>query len=499
MILLGIVSVEQSYRAINWTTIIMIGAMMPLSTAMYQSGAAAMLGETLVRLVGDAGPYALLAGLFLLTGILGQLISNTATALIIIPISVAAARQLGISPQPVLMSVAVAAAASFLTPVATPVNLMVMGPGGYRFGDYWKLGLPLMIWFGIVSVFLVPLIWRCERTRGTARRSRPKRPLCLDRPSAPSRTGARAGSRGVRAVPRGRRRPQRRRLPRPDGGAPDLFGLCVVGTNGAVYGAGDFDHLFSIMSVSKPFVFALVCQELGAEEARRRLGVNATGLPFNSLEAIERGKDGRTNPMVNSGAIATTSLVPGEDSRSRWRFIHEGLSRFAGHELPMNEEVLASATATNARNQAIARLLQACGRIELEPAEAVDLYTRQCSLSVTAKDLAIMGATLADGGVNPLTRVRVVDADCCGYALAVMVTAGLYENSGDWLYDIGLPGKSGIGGGIVTVSPGKGGLGTFAPPLDQAGNSVRGQLAARFLSEALGLSLFASKPEPAAS
>lgn len=159
MILLGIVSVEQSYRAINWTTIIMIGAMMPLSTAMYQSGAAALLGESLVRLVGDAGPYALLAGLFLLTGILGQLISNTATALIIIPISVAAAQQLGISPRPVLMSVAVAAAASFLTPVATPVNLMVMGPGGYRFGDYWKLGLPLMIWFGLVSVFLVPLIW----------------------------------------------------------------------------------------------------------------------------------------------------------------------------------------------------------------------------------------------------------------------------------------------------------------------------------------------------
>ena len=159
MIVLGIVSVEQSYRAINWTTIIMIGAMMPLSTAMYQSGAAAMLGKSLVRLVGDLGPYALLGGLFLLTGILGQLISNTATALIIIPISVAAAQQLGISPQPVLMSVAVAAAASFLTPVATPVNLMVMGPGGYRFGDYWKLGLPLMIWFGIVAVFLVPVIW----------------------------------------------------------------------------------------------------------------------------------------------------------------------------------------------------------------------------------------------------------------------------------------------------------------------------------------------------
>jgi di/tricarboxylate transporter len=159
LILLGIVSVEQTYRAINWTTVILIGAMTPLSTAMDQSGAATLLGEGLVDLVGDAGPYALLAGLFLLTGILGQLISNTATALIIIPIALAAAIQIGISPLPVLMSVCVAAAASYLTPVATPANLMVMGPGGYRFGDYWKLGLPLMVWFGVVAVFLVPVIW----------------------------------------------------------------------------------------------------------------------------------------------------------------------------------------------------------------------------------------------------------------------------------------------------------------------------------------------------
>ncbi len=159
LIILKVLSVEQAYRSINWTTVIMIGAMMPLSTAMYESGAAIMLGESLVRLVGDAGPYALLAGLFVLTGILGQLISNTATALIIIPIAVAAAGELGVSPRPVLMSVAVAAAASFLTPVATPVNLMVMGPAGYRFGDYWKLGLPLMIWFFVVATFVVPLIW----------------------------------------------------------------------------------------------------------------------------------------------------------------------------------------------------------------------------------------------------------------------------------------------------------------------------------------------------
>jgi di/tricarboxylate transporter len=159
MVVLGVVRVEQAYRGINWTTVILIGGMTPLSTAMSQTGAAQMLADGLVALVGDAGPYALLAGLFVLTAVLGQLISNTATALIIIPISLAAAIDLGISPAPVLMAVTVAAAAAFLTPVATPVNLMVMGPAGYRFGDYWKLGLPMMIWFFVVATFLVPVFW----------------------------------------------------------------------------------------------------------------------------------------------------------------------------------------------------------------------------------------------------------------------------------------------------------------------------------------------------
>ncbi|KRE08141.1 citrate transporter [Bosea sp. Root670] len=160
IILCGIMTVEQSYRAISWTTVILVGAMMPLSTAMIQTGAAKMLADHLVSMVGDAGPTALLAGLFVLTAVLGQLISNTATALIVIPIGVAAATAMGISPRPVLMSTAVAAAGAFLTPIATPTNLMVMGPGGYVFSDYWKLGLPLLIWFFVVAVFIVPLIWR---------------------------------------------------------------------------------------------------------------------------------------------------------------------------------------------------------------------------------------------------------------------------------------------------------------------------------------------------
>ena len=273
-----------------------------------------------------------------------------------------------------------------------------------------------------------------------------------------------------------------------------LFGVCVIATNGNIYSAGDAEYEFSIMSVSKPFVFALVCQALGAEQVREKLGVNATGLPFNSLAAIEQSGDGRTNPMVNAGAIATTSLVPGATLEAKWQFIHDGLSRFAGRPLSLNAEVYASASKANFQSQSIANLLRSYARIEMEPSDAAELYTKQCALNVSARDLAVMGATLADGGVNPLTKDRLVDPEVCHYTLAVMATAGLYETSGDWLFDIGLPGKSGIGGGIVTVSPGKGGLGTFAPPIDKAGNSVKGQLVAKFLAARLGMDLFVSKP-----
>lgn len=274
----------------------------------------------------------------------------------------------------------------------------------------------------------------------------------------------------------------------------DLFGVCLVGANRNIYEVGNTEHEFTIMSVSKPFIFALVCQAIGPEEVRQLIGVNGTGMPFNSIAAIELSEDGRTNPMVNSGAIATTSLVLGQTFDEKWHFIHEGLSKFAGRDLAVNEEVYQSATETNFRNRGIANVLHSLARIYCDPAEATDLYTRQCSLNITAKDLAVMGATLACGGVNPLTKEVVIDPIICHYTLAVMATAGLYETSGDWLYKIGLPGKSGIGGGIVTVSPGKGGLGTFAPRLDKAGNSVKGQLVAGYLSQALGLDLFISRP-----
>lgn len=277
---------------------------------------------------------------------------------------------------------------------------------------------------------------------------------------------------------------------------PDLFGLAIARADGHVITAGDASHRFSIQSVSKPFVFALVCDALGHDVVREKLGVNATGMPFDSVMAVELAGDRLTNPMVNAGAIATTSLVPGSTSQEKWEFIQTGLSKFAGRALEVDTEILESETSSNRRNEALARLLDAGGRMYFDSDEATAIYTRQCSLQVTTSALAIMSATLADGGVNPVTGQRVVSADTCKRTLALMLTAGLYELSGAWLYEIGLPAKSGVSGAIVTVAPGKGGLATFSPRLDAAGNSVRGQHATKFLSELLGLNILASTPVP---
>ena len=277
---------------------------------------------------------------------------------------------------------------------------------------------------------------------------------------------------------------------------PGLFGLSVATTSGDIISAGDALAPFTIMSVAKPFVFALACELRGIEWVRRFVGVNATGMAFDSSVPVERAERGRTNPMVNAGAIATTSLVTGESLEVRWEAMHQSLSRFAGHDLELDQDTLRSARATNHRNRGLANMLAAVGALEGEASDAVELYTRQSCLSVTATDLAVMGATLADGGTNPRTGQRVVDPETAHATLAVMAIAGLYETSGDWLFDIGMPGKSGIGGGIVTVSPGKGALGTFSPLLDAAGNSVRGQLAARHLARRLGLDILASTVAP---
>jgi glutaminase len=275
---------------------------------------------------------------------------------------------------------------------------------------------------------------------------------------------------------------------------PDAFGVCVAGVQGGLFAVGDADRAFTIQSISKLFVFALVCDVIGPEEARRKLGVNSTGLPFDSVMGIELNADRTMNPMVNAGALATTSLVPGSGPEEKFERIREALSRFAGRLLEFDDDVYESEAATNFRNRGIAHLLYGYGRMYCDPEVATDIYTRQCAVRVSARDLAVMGATLADGGVNPLTGERAIATAHCRHVLAVLATSGLYERSGEWLYEIGLPGKSGVSGGLVTVSPGKGGVGTFSPLLDNAGNSVRGQRITKYLSERLGLNLFASAP-----
>ena len=236
---------------------------------------------------------------------------------------------------------------------------------------------------------------------------------------------------------------------------PDLFGICVAEVNGDIHSAGDSSTEFSIQSISKAFVYALVCDEFGHQAVRDRIGVNNTGLAFNSVVAIELNDGHPMNPMVNAGAIATTALVPGATHAEQWEAIRLGLSRFAGRPLELDGEVYRSESETNQRNRAIARLLESYGRIELDPLAVVDVYTKQCALLVTATDLAVMGATLADGGVNPLTGKRVVSPGVCRDTLAILASTGLYERSGEWLFEIGLPGKSGVAGGMVTVTPGK--------------------------------------------
>ena len=270
---------------------------------------------------------------------------------------------------------------------------------------------------------------------------------------------------------------------------PSLFGLALVENDGTTHLVGDTGAAFTIQSISKAFVLALVLDAIGHEEVHRVVGVNNTGLPFDSVIALELNRGSPMNPMVNAGAIATTALMPGG-----WLSVLEGLSRFAGRSLELDERVLRSESETNHRNQGIADLLTSYGRLPGRPEERVEVYTRQCSLLVTAEDLAVMGATLADGGLNPVTGEQVVTAEACRDTLAVLAACGMYELSGEWQFEIGLPAKSGVSGGIVAIAPGKGALGAFSPPLDRAGNSVRGQRACAHLSRSLGLNLFASAP-----
>ena len=269
----------------------------------------------------------------------------------------------------------------------------------------------------------------------------------------------------------------------------NLFGLAVVTVDGEVLTAGDSDYQLAIESISKVFTLSLALQENGPEVILEKIGVEPTGLPFNSVMAVELEPDHTVNPLVNAGAMATTSLIKGPD---RWNSILSYYGKFAGEPLQLIEAVDRSEAATNTRNRALANLLHSYGRMYCPPDEALDEYTKQCSVGVSARQLAMMGATLANGGVHPKNGERVLEEALVPKVLAVMQTGGFYDGSGQWTYEVGLPGKTGVGGGIVVVVPGRMALAAFSPPLDEHGNSVRAQLALKFLAQELGLNLFFS-------
>jgi glutaminase len=273
---------------------------------------------------------------------------------------------------------------------------------------------------------------------------------------------------------------------------PNLFGIAVVTTDGKVYTAGDVKTEVSIQSISKVFTMAQVIQEQGLESIEKQIGVDATGARFNSIIAVEAVRTvvgsgaPEMNPLVNPGAISATSMVKGGTADEVWKKIIGFHNDSAGRELTVLQDVYKSESDTNQRNQAIGALMLAYGYIKNNWQQAVDLYTRQCSIGVNARDLAMMAATLAAAGKNPVTGKQVIDAGKVPGVLAVMATAGLYDDSGKWLYHTGLPAKSGVGGGIIAVSPGKFGIAVVSPPLDDAGNSVRAQRAITAISNALG-------------
>jgi glutaminase len=277
----------------------------------------------------------------------------------------------------------------------------------------------------------------------------------------------------------------------------DLFGVAIATRDGRVYTAGDVDYRFSIQSVAKPFTAALVMQQYGGPEVvAEKIGVEPTGLPFNSKLALELYKARSVNPMVNAGAIAAVSLVKAKNEKDRWAKIHANLEDFAGDpNLPLLEKVYDSEYSTAFGNRGIANLLFNWGRLYAEPEESLRVYTRECSVGVDTKDLAIMGATLANGGVNPLTGKRVLDESSVPELLAIMMTAGFYDESGRWAFDAGLPAKTGVGGGIVAVVPGRFAIAAFSPRLNEAGNSVRAQKAIRWIAGKLGVGVFGPNPE----
>jgi glutaminase len=272
-----------------------------------------------------------------------------------------------------------------------------------------------------------------------------------------------------------------------------LFGVAVVTTDNQVFELGDVKYSFSIQSISKVYTLALAMEELGYDKVFQRIGSEPTGRPFNSVPAVVEMPTHTGNPLVNAGAIATTSLISGQNADEKWNKILNFYSRVAGEKLVLIDEVYKSEAATNAGNKALSMLLAKYERIYADPFESVDIYTKQCSVGVNATQLARMGAVLANNGKNPATGEQVIKREDVPYILSVMTMAGLYDSSGAWAWHVGLPAKSGVGGGIVAIVPGKGAIAVFAPRLDEAGNSVKAQKVIEYVTDKLDYNLYSPR------
>ena len=268
------------------------------------------------------------------------------------------------------------------------------------------------------------------------------------------------------------------------------FGIAIVTTDNQVLTLGDVKYSFSIQSISKVYTLALAMEELGPDVVFQKIGSEPTGRPFNSPLAVVDMPTHTGNPLVNAGAIATTSLISGKDAQEKWNKILDFYGEAAGEKLVLIDEVYKSEAATNTGNKALSMLLAKYDRIYADPFESVDIYTKQCSVGVNATQLARMGATLANNGVNPATGKQVIKREDIPHILSTMTMAGLYDGSGGWAWRVGLPAKSGVGGGIVAIAPGKGAIAVFAPPLDEAGNSVKAQEVIDYVAERLNYNLY---------
>ena len=269
-----------------------------------------------------------------------------------------------------------------------------------------------------------------------------------------------------------------------------MFGVAVVTTDNQAFVMGEQKYAFSIQSISKVFTLALAMNELGPEKVFERVGSEPTGRAFNSPIAVVDMPTHTGNPYVNAGAIATTSLVSAPNANAKWEKILNFYSDAAGEKLSLIDEVYKSEAATNTGNKALSYLLAKYDRIYADPFESVDVYTKQCSVGVNVLQLARMGATLANNGVNPVTGKQVIKAESISYILSSMMMAGLYDGSGGWAWKVGLPAKSGVGGGIVAVVPGKGAIAVFSPRLDEAGNSVKAQKVIEYVAKNLDFNIF---------